>query len=54
MIGIVVAASSGSSPSGRVVVSLVRTIGNDGYGTLPPPRSHREELGTWVDQQLAR
>ncbi len=53
MIGIVVAAL-GLIALGGVVVSLVRTIGNDGYGTLPPPRSHREELGTWVDQQLAR
>lgn len=37
-----------------LVVHLVRLVAADGYGTLPPPRSHREELGTWVDQELRR
>ena len=26
-----------------ILVALVRTVVADGYGTRPPPRSHREE-----------
>ena len=37
-----------------LLVVLVRTIVSDGYGTLPTPRSHAEELGSWVNQELAR
>ena len=27
-----------------IVVLVVRTVVADGYGTRPPPRSHREEV----------
>lgn len=37
-----------------ITVHLVRLVARDGLGTNPPPRSHREELGSWVDQQLQR
>lgn len=37
-----------------VLVSLIRTIAADGYGTRPTPRSHPEETGSWIDRQLAR
>jgi hypothetical protein len=33
---------------------LVWLVMRDGLGTNPPPRSHREELGSWADQQLHR
>jgi hypothetical protein len=33
---------------------LARLVATDGYGPLPPPRSHHDELGTWVDQELRR
>ncbi|MCD9198539.1 hypothetical protein [Aeromicrobium wangtongii] len=33
---------------------LARLVATDGYGTLPPPRSHHEELGTRVDRELRR
>lgn len=37
-----------------VIVSLVRLIVMDGYGSHPAPRSHPEEVGSWVEQQLRR
>jgi hypothetical protein len=37
-----------------VFVSLARTIASDGYGKRPPPRSHPEEMGSWITQQLSR
>ena len=37
-----------------VLVSLVRTVVKDGYGSRPAPRSHPEEVGSWVEQQLRR
>ncbi len=33
---------------------LVRAIATDGYGTRPPPRSHQDEMGSWITQQLSR
>ncbi|WP_456697229.1 hypothetical protein [Aeromicrobium sp. P5_D10] len=37
-----------------LVVHLWRLVASDGYGFTSPPRSHREELGTWVDRELQR
>ena len=37
-----------------VLVVLARTILTDGYGTRPPPRSHHDEMGDWIAQQLER
>jgi hypothetical protein len=37
-----------------IVVRLARLVMRDGLGSNPPPRSHRAELGTWVDQELQR
>ncbi|WP_194839840.1 hypothetical protein [Aeromicrobium yanjiei] len=36
------------------IVRLVRLVARDGLGTNPPPRSHREELGSWVERELRR
>ena len=33
---------------------LFRTIASDGYGTGPTPRSHPEEVGSWITQQYSR
>ncbi len=35
-----------------VVTRLARLVARDGLGSNPLPRSHREELGTWVDREL--
>jgi len=37
-----------------VAVRLARLVMRDGLGTNAPPRSHRAELGTWVDRELKR
>lgn len=37
-----------------ITVRLTRLVARDGLGSNPPPRSHRAELGTWVDQELRR
>lgn len=37
-----------------VVVHLARLVARDGHGTTPPPRSHRAEVGGWVEQELRR
>lgn len=37
-----------------VAVRLARLIARDGLGSNPLPRSHHEELGTWVDRELRR
>ncbi|GAA3529008.1 hypothetical protein GCM10022234_27890 [Aeromicrobium panaciterrae] len=37
-----------------ILVALARTIANDGLGTRPTPRSHPEEVGSWITQQLSR
>ena len=37
-----------------ILVSLVRIVATDGHGTRPTPRSHPEELGSWIDQRFAR
>ncbi|MET1038110.1 MAG: hypothetical protein ABW075_07530 [Aeromicrobium sp.] len=37
-----------------VAARLTRLVMRDGLGSNPPPRSHRAELGTWVDQELQR
>lgn len=39
---------------GMLVAHVARLIARDGYGTVAPPRSHIEEIGTWVDQQFSR
>ena len=39
---------------GGLVVGVGRAIIADGYGTRPAPRSHHEEVGSWVAQQLQR
>lgn len=36
------------------VVRLLRLVARDGYGSTPAPRSHVEELGSWVDRELRR
>ncbi|MEO6604951.1 MAG: hypothetical protein ABIN55_05005 [Aeromicrobium sp.] len=33
---------------------LVHAVATDGYGTRPPPRSHQEEVGSWITQQFTR
>lgn len=35
-------------------VYLWRLVARDGHGVTRPPRSHRAELGTWVDRELQR
>lgn len=35
-----------------VLTSLISTIARDGYGSRPVPRSHPEEVGSWVVQRL--
>jgi hypothetical protein len=37
-----------------IAARLTRLVMRDGLGSNPPPRSHRAELGTWVDQELQR
>lgn len=37
-----------------VFASLARIVINDGYGSRATPRSHPEEVGSWVEQQLQR
>ncbi|MCW2841349.1 MAG: hypothetical protein JWR55_2832 [Aeromicrobium sp.] len=37
-----------------IAAHLTRLVVHDGLGSNPPPRSHRAELGTWVDQELRR
>ena len=37
-----------------LVAHLVRLVARDGLGTVAAPRSHRAELGTWVDRELGR
>lgn len=37
-----------------ILVPLARTVASDGLGTRPTPRSHPEEVGSWVTQQLSR
>lgn len=37
-----------------IVLHLVRLVARDGLGSLPAPRSHEAELGTWADRQLRR
>lgn len=37
-----------------MVASLIRAVVTDGYGTQPTPRSHLEEVGSWITQQLSR
>lgn len=37
-----------------ICASLIRAIATDGYGSGAAPRSHPEELGSWISQQLAR
>ncbi|MEJ7635300.1 hypothetical protein [Aeromicrobium sp.] len=37
-----------------VLASLARTIARDGSDSRMPPRSHPEEVGSWVEQQLRR
>ena len=44
----------GLSALTAVLVSLARTVAFDGLGTRPTPRSHPEEVGSWVTQQLSR
>ena len=44
----------GLAPLGAIVASLVRAIATDGLGTRPTPRSHPEEVGSWITQQLSR
>lgn len=39
---------------GIVIARLVRLIARDGLGSNPPPRSHHDELGSWVDRELGR
>ncbi|WP_332644361.1 hypothetical protein [Aeromicrobium sp.] len=36
------------------LVMLARAVATDGYGKRPPPRSHQEEMGSWITQQLSR
>ncbi len=36
-----------------MLAALARTIATDGHGTRQP-RSHPEEVGSWIDQQLLR
>ncbi|MEO6606071.1 MAG: hypothetical protein ABIN55_10695 [Aeromicrobium sp.] len=31
---------------------LAHAVVTDGYGTSPAPRSHQEEVGSWITQQL--
>ncbi|MET0931897.1 MAG: hypothetical protein ABWX74_20450 [Aeromicrobium sp.] len=37
-----------------IAARLTRLIAHDGLGSNPPARSHRAELGTWVDRELQR
>ncbi|MET0929576.1 MAG: hypothetical protein ABWX74_08655 [Aeromicrobium sp.] len=37
-----------------VAARLTRLVVRDGLGSNPAPRSHLEELGGWVDQELRR
>ncbi len=37
-----------------ILLSLTRTVASDGLGTRPTPRSHPEEVGSWITQQLSR
>lgn len=37
-----------------IVARLARLVARDGLGAVPTPRSHRDELGTWVDRELRR
>ncbi|MET0929509.1 MAG: hypothetical protein ABWX74_08320 [Aeromicrobium sp.] len=37
-----------------IAARLARLVAHDGLGTDPPPRSHRAELGAWVDRELQR
>lgn len=52
MVAILVLA--GVTALAAIVAALVRAIATDGYGTRPPPRSHPEEVGSWIDQELSR
>ena len=33
---------------------LTRLVVHDGLGSNPPPRSHRAEMGSWIDRELQR
>lgn len=33
---------------------LWRLVARDGLGTTRPPRSHVDELGTWIERELQR
>ena len=37
-----------------VASRLARLVVRDGLGSNPPPRSHRAEMGSWIDQELQR
>lgn len=37
-----------------ILVALGRTIASDGFGSNPTPRSHPEEVGSWITQQHSR
>lgn len=37
-----------------VLVRLARLVARDGLGSNPLPRSHHDELGSWVDRELGR
>ncbi len=37
-----------------ILAVLIRTIATDGHGSRPTPRSHPEEVGSWIAQQLSR
>lgn len=45
-----------AGPAALVVLAvyLVRILTGDGYGTRPAPRSHPEEVGSWVEWELQR
>jgi hypothetical protein len=37
-----------------VAARLTGLVMSDGLGSVPPPRSHRDELGSWIDRELQR
>ena len=51
---ITVLALVGLSVLAAILVSLIKVVATDGRGSVPTPRSHPEELGSWIDQRLSR
>ncbi len=50
----VILALLGAAALVAVLAFLVHAVATDGYGTRPTPRSHQEEVGSWINQQLLR